>query len=147
MLVKQAPPAGPRGGKVMAMTRRRPYDPPAMTILDRYILRQSFSIMVFVTAALSAAVWLAQSLRLVDLIINRGLSVELFLYLALLILPRFLDIVLPIGAFISVLFVFNRLTSESELVVMRAAGLGPMTLARPVFVLAAIGFAVLMSLS
>ena len=118
-----------------------------MNVLDRYILRQSFSIMLFVTAALSAAVWLAQSLRLVDLIVNRGLSVEVFLYLALLILPRFLDIVLPIGAFIAVLFVFNRLTSESELVVMRAAGLGPMTLARPVFVLAAIGFAVLMSLS
>jgi lipopolysaccharide export system permease protein len=118
-----------------------------MNVLDRYILRQSLSIMLFVTAALSAAVWLAQSLRLVDLIVNRGLSIELFLYLALLILPRFLDIVLPIGAFIAVLFVFNRLTSESELVVMRASGLGPLALARPVFVLAAIGFAVLMSLS
>ena len=95
-----------------------------MNVLDRYILRQSLSIMVFVTAALSAAVWLAQSLRLVDLIVNRGLSIELFLYLALLILPRFLDIVLPIGAFIAVLFVFNRLTSESELVVMRAPAWG-----------------------
>ena len=81
-----------------------------MTGLDRYILRQCLSMMIFVTAALSAAVWLAQSLRLVDLIVNRGLSVEMFLYLALLILPRFLDIVLPIGAFIAVLFVFNRLS-------------------------------------
>src|SRR6476659_3494563 len=135
------------GGKAMAMTRRCPYDPLAMTILDRYILRQSFSIMVFVTAALSAAVWLAQSLRLVDLIVNRGLSAEVFLYLALLILPRLLDIVLPIGAFITVLFVFNRLTSESELVVMRGAGIGPFALARPVFILVGIGCAVLLSLS
>ena len=118
-----------------------------MTSLDRYILRQCFSVMMFVTAALSAAVWLAQSLRLVDLIVNRGLSIEVFLYLALLILPRFLDIVLPIGAFIAVLFIFNRLTAESELVVMRAAGLGPLALARPVLILAGIGFAVLMSLS
>ncbi len=118
-----------------------------MTSLDRYILRQCFSMMIFVTAALSAAVWLAQSLRLIDLIVNRGLSIELFLYLALLILPRFLDIVLPIGAFIAVLFVFNRLTAESELVVMRAAGLSPLLLTRPVFVLAGSAFAVLMSLS
>src|SRR5882724_2868849 len=117
-----------------------------MKSLDRYILRQCLSMMIFITAALSAAVWLAQSLRLVDLIVNRGLSIEVFLYLALLILPRFLDIVLPIGAFIAVLFVFNRLSSESELVVMRAAGLGPMVLARPVFRLAGIGFAILMSL-
>ena len=118
-----------------------------MTTLDRYVLRQSFSITLFVTAALSAAVWLAQSLRLVDLIVNRGLSAELFLYLALLILPRFLDVVLPIGAFIAVLFVFNRLIAESELVVMRGAGMGPFALARPVFVLAGIGCAALLGLS
>jgi len=118
-----------------------------MSSLDRYILRQCLSMMIFVTAALSTAVWLAQSLRLVDLIVNRGLSFELFLYLAVLILPRFLDIVLPIGAFIAVLFVFNRLTSESELVVMRAAGLSPLVLARPVFILAGLAFVTLMSLS
>lgn len=118
-----------------------------MTTLNRYILRQCLGMMLFVTAALSAAVWLAQSLRLVDLIVNRGLSIEVFLYLALLILPRFLYIVLPIGAFIAVLFVFNRLTSESELVVMRSAGMGPLSLARPVFVLAGIAFVVLLLLS
>ncbi len=118
-----------------------------MTGLTRYILRQCFGIMIFVTAALSAAVWLAQSLPLIDLIVNRGLSLDLFLYLAVLILPRFIDIVLPIGLFIAVLMTFNRLTSESEIIVMRAAGLGPMRLARPVLILAAIAFAILMSFS
>jgi lipopolysaccharide export system permease protein len=118
-----------------------------MSGLDRYILRQCLSLMVLVTGALTAAVWLAQSLRLVDLIVNRGLSAEMFLYLALLILPRFLDIVLPIGVFIAVLFVFNRLITESELVVMRAAGLSPFSLAKPVLVLAGMAFLILMTLS
>ena len=118
-----------------------------MTSLERYILRQCFGVMVFVTAALSAAIWLAQSLRLIDLIVNRGLSTEIFLYLALLILPRFLDIVLPIGVFIAVLFTFNRLTAESELVVMRSAGLSHLALAKPVLILAGIAFVILMSLS
>jgi lipopolysaccharide export system permease protein len=118
-----------------------------MSSLSRYILKQSFSVMLLVTGALTAAIWLAQSLRLVDLIINRGLSAETFVYLTLLILPRFLNIVLPIGAFIAVLFVFNRLTTESELVVMRAAGLGPYSLAKPILVLCAITFLFLMSLS
>ena len=118
-----------------------------MASLDRYILRQCFGVMIFVTAALSAAIWLAQSLRLIDLIVNRGLSIEVFLYLALLILPRFLDIVLPIGVFIAVLFTFNRLTAESELVVMRSAGLSHLALAKPVLILAGIAFLVLMSLS
>src|ERR1700758_4448257 len=118
-----------------------------MKRLDRYILRQSFGVMIFVTAALSAAIWLAQSLRLIDLIVNRGLSIEIFLYLAALILPRFLDIVLPIGVFIAVLFTFNRLTGESELVVMRSAGLSHLALSKPVLLLAGIAFLVLMSLS
>lgn len=118
-----------------------------MTGLTRYILRQCFGITIFVTAALSAAVWMAQSLPLIDLIVNRGLSLDVFLYLAALILPKFIDIVLPIAIFIAVLLTFNRLTAESELVVMRAAGLSPMALARPVLILAAIGFSILMSLS
>jgi lipopolysaccharide export system permease protein len=118
-----------------------------MTALTRYILRQCFGVMIFVTAALSAAVWLAQSLPLIDLIVNRGLSLDIFLYLAVLILPRFLDIVLPIGVFIAVLLTFNRLATESELVVMRAAGLGPLSLTRPVLILAAIAFLILMTFS
>src|SRR5438477_9966256 len=117
-----------------------------MKRLDRYILRQCFGVMIFVTAALSAAIWLAQSLRLIDLIVNRGLSIEIFLYLAALILPRFLDIVLPIGVFIAVLFTFNRLTGESELVVMRSAWLGHFAVAKPVLLLAGIDFFVSVSL-
>jgi lipopolysaccharide export system permease protein len=123
------------------------YDRAPMTGLTRYILRQCLAVTIFVTAALSAAVWLAQSLPLIDLIVNRGLSLDVFLYLAVLILPRFVDIVLPIGVFIAVLLTFNRLASESELVVMRAAGLGPLALARPVLILAAIAFLILLSFS
>jgi len=118
-----------------------------LSSLNRYILRQCVSVMLFVTAALTATVWLAQSLKLVDLIVNRGLSAEVFLYLAILILPRFLDIVIPIGTFIAVLFVFNRLITESELVVMRSAGLSPFSLAKPVLELAAVGWLILMVLS
>src|SRR5262249_32597001 len=115
--------------------------------LDRYILRQCLSVTLFVTAALSAAVWLAQSLRLVDPIVNRGLSAQGVLYLAPFVLPRFFDLLFPIRPFLPVLFVFNKLTSESELVVMRASGLSPQALAKPIMVLAGLGFVVLMTLS
>jgi lipopolysaccharide export system permease protein len=115
--------------------------------LTRYILRQSLGTTLFVTAALSAAIWLTQSLRLVDLIVNRGLSAGMFFYLGLLILPRFVDIVLPIGIFISVLFTYNRLIAESEIVVMRAAGMSQFGLAKPAFILSGIGVVILFALS
>src|SRR5437763_1443920 len=128
----------------LAGYRRVPYYPPMMRRLGRSILRQCFGVTSFVPGVLRAALWVSPSLRLIDLIVNRGLSIDIFLYLALLLLPRFLDIVLPIGVFIAVLFTFNRLTAESELVAMRSVGLSHLALARPVLILAAIAFAMLM---
>jgi lipopolysaccharide export system permease protein len=75
------------------------------------------------------------------------MSISVFLYLAVLILPRFLDIVLPIGIFIAVLFTYSKLSTESEIVVMRAAGLGPGGLVKPAAILACFGCVVLFALS
>lgn len=111
------------------------------------MLRQTLAVLIFVAVSFTAAVWLVQSLRLIDLIVNRGLSAGLFVYLAILILPRFIDAVLPIAVFVAVLFTYNRLLNESELVVMRAAGMSQSALARPALITGAIGMAVLMSLS
>jgi lipopolysaccharide export system permease protein len=118
-----------------------------MNGITRYILRQALTIMLFVAVSFTAAVWLVQSLRLIDLIVNRGLSLGLFFYLAVLILPRLVDVVLPIAVFIAVLFTYNRLMSESELIVMRAAGMSQMALARPAIIAGACGFVVLLSFS
>jgi len=103
--------------------------------------------MVFIAVSFTAAVWLVQSLRLIDLIVNRGLSLGLFLYLAVLILPRFIDVVLPIAVFIAVLFTYNRLIAESEMVVMRAAGMSQFALARPALISGTIALAILFFLS
>src|ERR1041385_5691015 len=100
-----------------------------MNGLTRYILRQSLASAIFVTLALTAAIWLTQSLRLIDLIVNRGLSTVLFLYLGVLTLPRFVDIVLPIAIFIAVLFTYYRLISESEIVVMGGGGVSQLCVA------------------
>lgn len=118
-----------------------------MSGLTRYVLRQTLILTLAFTLVFSAAVWLVQSLRLIDLIVNRGLSLGLFLKLAMLILPRFVEIVLPIAIFLAVLFSYNRLISESELIVMRASGLSQMTLARPALILAFGGLVVLLALS
>jgi lipopolysaccharide export system permease protein len=78
---------------------------------------------MLITFTLTGIVWLMQALRFVDFIINRGLSVSDFLYLTLLILPSLLTMILPIALLIAVVFIYNKLSNESELVVMKAAGL------------------------
>jgi len=108
-----------------------------LTQLDRYILRQLTFALVAVTGGLVALIWLTQSLRFVELVVNRGLSFGVFLHLTGLLVPNFVAVILPITTFVVVQFVYQRLAGDRELTVMRAAGLSPMALARPALALAA----------
>ena len=104
--------------------------------LDRYIFRQLAIALVAVTGGLVALIWLTQSLRFVELVVNRGLSLGVFLELTGLLVPNFVAVILPITTFVVVQFVYQRLSGDRELTVMRAAGLSPLALARPALVLA-----------
>lgn len=89
---------------------------------------------LLVTLCLTSIIWLTQALRYIDFIVNRGLSIGDFMYLAMLLLPSLLMVVLPVSFFIGVLFAYQKLASDSELVVLKASGLSSMQLARPAIV-------------
>ena len=107
-----------------------------MTRIDRYIFRQLALALLAVTFGLAALVWLVQSLRFIELVLERGLSLGVFIGLTGLLLPNFIAVILPITTFVVVLFVYVRLGLDRELVVLRAAGLSQWRLARPAMVLA-----------
>jgi len=102
----------------------------------RYILRQMLGPLAALTLTLTGVIWLTQSLRFIDLIVNKGASLESFLFLSVLVLPRVLVVVLPAALFCTVLFAYHRLYVESELVVLRAAGLSQWALAKPAIIMA-----------
>ncbi len=52
-----------------------------VTRLDIYIFRQVLFALVVATGGLTALIWLTQSLRFVDLVVNRGLSFFVFIHL------------------------------------------------------------------
>ena len=106
--------------------------------LSIYVLGQMIGPTVLFAALLTAVIWLTQSLRLLDLVINRGQSAPTFVYLTLLIVPSLLVIILPIAYFAGTLFALNKLNSDSELVVMSAAGFSRAQIAVPVLIAAAI---------
>ena len=106
-----------------------------MNRLTRYMLKQQLIMMVFVTLGLLCVIWLSQSLRFVEMIVNRGLSISVFLHLTALLLPSFLTIILPIALFFVVVFTYNKLIQDRELIVMRSAGLSQWALAKPAIIL------------
>jgi lipopolysaccharide export system permease protein len=107
-----------------------------VTRLDRYIFRQLLVALIAVTGGLTALVWLIQSLRFVELVVNHGLSLLVFVELTGLLVPSFVAVILPITTFVVVQFVYQRLAGDREITVMRAAGLSPLALSRPALALA-----------
>ena len=118
-----------------------------MSRLSRYIFAQIMVGVVLVTLALTCAVWLTQSLRLIDKIVNRGLPLSVFFDLTVLLLPSFILFVLPIALFASAAFLFGKLTVDREIVVMRATGLSNLALARPALIAAVLTAAACYALS
>ena len=107
-----------------------------MKKINWYIFRQLLVATILVASTLTCMVWLTQSLKFVEMIVNRGLSINLFLNLTILLLPSFLAFILPIAVFTSVMFTYNRLIIDSELVFMRASASSHFMIARPALLLA-----------
>ncbi|MCB2102119.1 MAG: LPS export ABC transporter permease LptF [Rhodobacterales bacterium] len=107
-----------------------------MSGFNRYVFKQLLFGLLLVTAALTAIVWLLQSVRVIELIVNQGLSPWDFVVLSALMVPSFLPHVLPLALFVSVAFVYSRLVTDRELVVMRATGVSQLGLTRPAIALA-----------
>jgi lipopolysaccharide export system permease protein len=96
------------------------------------MLSQLMMLFGFFSLVLVMVYWVNRAVLLFNHLIGDGQSVGIFLELTMLSLPNVIKIMLPLAAFAAAVYVTNRLSSESELVVMQAVGLSPMRLARPV---------------
>src|SRR5436190_13598778 len=118
-----------------------------MKRLTRYVGTQLAVAILFITVALTVAVWLTQTLRFIDTIVNSGLPLGLTFRFLILLIPGLVSIILPIAVFVAVMFVYWKLMNDRELVVMQAIGLSPTDLARPALIVAVIATGVAYGLS
>lgn len=103
----------------------------AMSCTFRYMLRQLLWPLLFAIIVIAGIVWMSQSLRFMDLVINRGLPTYTMFHLAFLVLPMYTSVFLPIILFGVVLFAYARMNQDSELVIWRACGKSPLSIAGP----------------
>lgn len=102
-----------------------------MSRFDRYMLSQLLMLFGFFALILVSVYWVNRAVILFDQLISDGQSAWVFLEFTALTLPNVIRLVLPMAAFVAAVYVTNRLSSESELVVMQATGFSPYRLARP----------------
>jgi len=115
-----------------------------MGSIGRYIFRTTMGAFLLVLGSLTAVIWVTQALRDIDLVTNQGQTVLVFIGLTSLVIPILVMLIAPIALVIAVVHVLNKLSSDSEIVVMNAAGMSPWIAFRALFaVAAAISIAIL----
>lgn len=107
-----------------------------MTRFEQYLFKNLAVAAVFITVVLTAVVFLTQSLKFLELVVESGASSFSFWYLTSLAIPRFFESIVPMAMMAAVVFVFNKMTLDSEMVAIRSIGFSPLQIGRPAILLA-----------
>jgi lipopolysaccharide export system permease protein len=106
----------------------------SLRIYELYIIRKILGPFIIITLSITGIAWLSQSLRFIDFIVNKGLSIGTFFYLSILILPSLMWVIIPAATFIAIIYSYNKLQADSELVIFKATGIDNKMLLRPVII-------------
>jgi len=104
-----------------------------MGSIDRYIFRTTLASFAVVLVSLTGVIWITQALRGIDLMTSQGQTIITFLGITGLVIPALILIISPIALMIAVSHTLNKLATDSEIIVMNAAGFSPFRLFYPFF--------------
>jgi len=102
-----------------------------MGSIDRYIFRTTLASFALVLVSLTGVIWITQALRGIDLMTSQGQTIVTFLGLTSLVIPALVLIIAPIALMVAISHTLNKLATDSEIIVMNAAGFSPFRLFRP----------------
>src|SRR5437868_12098000 len=102
-----------------------------MGSIDKYIFRTTLASFALVLVSLTGVIWITQALRGIDLMTSQGQTIRTFLGITSLVIPALVLVIAPIALMISISHTLNKLATDSEIIVLNAAGFSPIRLFRP----------------
>jgi lipopolysaccharide export system permease protein len=102
-----------------------------MWSLSWYVFRSTMVAFVITVVTLTVVIWFTQAMRDFDLITSQRQTIFVFVGITGLIIPLLVMMLAPIALVMSAAHVLNKLGSDSEIIVMNAAGLSPWRLLSP----------------
>jgi lipopolysaccharide export system permease protein len=105
----------------------------AMGSIDKYIFRTTLASFALVLVSLTGVIWITQALRGIDLMTSQGQTIVTFLGITSLVIPALVLVIAPIALMIAISHTLNKLATDSEIIVMNAAGFSPFRLFLPFF--------------
>src|ERR1700726_1401290 len=107
-----------------------------------YVFRTTMVAFLITLVTLTVLIWFTQAMRDFDLITSQRQTLFVFVGITGLIVPLLIMMLAPIALVLSAAHVLNKLGSDSEIIVMNAAGMSPWLLLWP-FLAAALVVSVL----
>ncbi len=104
-----------------------------MGSIDKYIFRTTLASFALVLVSLTGVIWITQALRGIDLMTSQGQTILTFLGITSLVVPALILVISPIALMIAISHTLNKLATDSEIIVMNAAGFSPFRLFYPFF--------------
>lgn len=118
-----------------------------MGSINRYIFRTTFGAFALVLISLTAVIWVTQALRDIDIMTSQGQTILVFVGITGLIIPLLVLVIAPIALLIATVHMLNKLSTDSEIIVMNAAGMSPWILFRAFMSAAIVVSIIVMSIS
>ena len=109
-----------------------------MTLFGRYMFRQVANAFIVILLTLTIVVWLATTLKELNLITSHGQGILLFLQMTLLSLPSLMALIAPNAMLMAALYTLDRINGDSELIVMTASGAPVWRIGAPLLAIAAL---------
>ncbi len=103
-------------------------------ILHRYIFQEVLTPFLLGLGVFTFILLIARLLKLIELVVNRGLPPLQILRLLGFLMPAFLEVTVPMAMLLAILIAFGRLSADAEMIAMRSSGLSIYQLAPPVIV-------------
>jgi lipopolysaccharide export system permease protein len=101
-------------------------------LLNRYIFVEILVPFFFGLSVFTFVLLIARILKLVELVVNRGVPLLDILKTFALILPAFLEVTVPMALLLAILLGFGRLASDSEVVALKTSGVSLYQMTVPV---------------
>jgi lipopolysaccharide export system permease protein len=109
-----------------------------MGSIGAYIFRTTLGVFLLVLVSLTAIIWVTHALREFDLVTGQGQTILVFVGITSLTIPVLVVVIAPLALVIAVGHVLNKLSTDSEIIVMNSAGMSPWRLFRPLLAMAAL---------
>ena len=104
--------------------------------LYRYLLKELFPVFFLGLLGFTFVLLTGRILQLADLFVNKRVPASFLFQLLYYLLPSFLVLTIPMATLISVLMAFHRLSSDNEIMALKASGISLYQMTPPVILLA-----------